>query len=1202
MRFEKIEIIGFKSFADKSIFSFQQGITAVIGPNGCGKSNIIDAFRWVLGEQSAKNLRGDRMEDVIFAGSEARKATGMAEVTLHLADMEGRLPPGLSEYDEISVTRRLYRSGESEYFINKVPCRLKDIRDLFLDTGIEAKSYSIIEQGRIGQILNSKPIDRRFLIEESAGVMKYKVRRAEASQKLELASQNLLRIKDITIEVERQINSLNRQVKKAERYKKIREEIKDLELRILSIDYKELGHKLSEINERLKRITENLTKAKAKVSEGETGIEEKRLRLLEVEKRIESLQERLLQAEKDVGQKEKDLSLFRNDISSMKEKEDKNKREIEVLKIEGDTTQEQLKILEEEGRTLEEEIGEKGREVSRKEDKLSTLQAEISAIEESFENAKKDLFEKAAQISDVRNRIIHLETLKDGLSKKERTGERELKEISIELAKKEEDLKNIFETVERLKEERKDLEKERGRIAEEIRDGEKTLANSKEESLKKREELTKKTARLNSLKEIEISQALNLIQNQEGIKALMDKKEGLDIHGLVADIIETSPQYELAIEAALGQRLQHIVLKDHETILKTVDYLKSENSGRGAFIPLEPRVIKSENINLNGNDGVIGDAVSLVRCRNGYQKILEALLGDTIIVSDLSAALDLWNRNGIQKTLVTLEGDVIDPLGTVIGGSPSNNGGVLRKKREAKELEEEIEILRKGLASTDEVLVRVSKDLEALKTREQDLRLIVEGLDKDILAIEKDIALLQGDRDRLLKRIEILKIEEEEIEREKRDLDGEILRNAETLNTLYREKDLLEGKIKDLNNELDERRNEFEDLRAELMDLKLDLATLKEKREGKIKEKERLKISQRKGEERVSVLKEEIKGINKRVLEIEERIKETEGSLNLILKERVKYNEEMIKMKDIQIGLYEEIETLQEILRRDREGLEAIQSEEGEVEVRKTELTVKIEHIAQSLKNNYNLSIEDLKASTELDQVSGISILEMNREEAEEKLAHLKERLESLGAVNLAALEEYKDLKERYDFLMAQQTDLLQSVDSLKEAIAKIDRTTEHRLREAFRLLNERFQEVFTILFEGGRAELILDGGDILNSGIEIIAQPPGKKLQNLSLMSGGEKALTAIALLFASFLVKPSPLCLLDEVDAPLDDTNIDRFTSILKSLSERSQFVVITHNKRTMEVADVLYGITMEEPGISKVISVRLNGDKEPERALKG
>jgi len=1204
MRLEKIEIIGFKSFADKAVFSFQPGITAIIGPNGCGKSNIVDALKWVLGEQSAKNMRGDRMEDVIFAGSEGRKATGMAEVTLHLAEVEGRLPPGLSGYNEISITRRLYRSGESEYFINKVPCRLKDIRDLFLDTGLEARSYSIVEQERIGQILNSKPVDRRFLIEEAAGVMKYKARRAEASQKLELASQNLLRIKDIITEVERQINSLNRQAKKAERYNRLREEIRDLELRILSIDYKGLIRELSEVNGRLERITEDIAKAKARVSEWEAGIEERKIRLLEIEKGIESLQAKLLQSEKGVGQKERDISLLRSDISSMKEREDKNNKEIGLLSIEEEGIKKQLKTIDEEGSALEEEIEEKGKGISEREDSLSTLEAEISAIEASLEEAKKTLFEKASRISDLRNRISHLETLRDAISKKEKIGNEEAKEINGELFRKEEDLKRTLENLDGLKKEMMALEDERAEVIRDIKRNERDLEIAEDLFLKKKDALTERSARLRSLKEIEVGlEALGSIQGQEGIKdLLMNKMDGITIHGLVADIIETSPQYEVAIEAALGEGLQHIVLKDHEAILKTIAQLKAENSGRGAFIPIEPRVMRSEDINLSPLDGIIGDAISFVRCRDGYQKVIEALLGDTVIVKDLSAGLKIWRENGIQKTFVTLEGDVIYPSGSVKGGSPSSNGGILKKRRETKELEEEIEILKKEFASVEEEMVRTSNALKESKRREETLSLRIEGLGKEILKIEKDIAILQGDRDRLLKRIEILRIEEVEMEKEKRDRDRELSINTESLNALQEEKELLEGEVSGLAQELNEKRDSFEDLRAELIDLKLGLATLKEKRDGMIKEKERLRSSQRKAEGRILALTEENRGINQRILRIEERIKEAEEELKAILRERIEYGDQMAKMKESQIELHNEIEALEQYLKKEREDLEAIQSEEGRIGVRKAELTVKIEHIIQSLRNNYNLSIEDLNLKPETEEskdIDGPSPLthhaSLDREKAEERVAHLKERIESLGPVNLTALEDYKDLKERFEFLMTQQIDLLQSIDSLKEAIVRIDRTTEHRLRESFRVLNERFQEVFRTLFEGGRAELILDGGDILNSGIEIVAQPPGKKLQNLSLMSGGEKALTAIALLFASFLVKPSPLCLLDEVDAPLDDTSIERFTSILKDLSERSQFVVITHNRKTMEVANLLYGITMEEPGVSKVVSVRLDRDKE-------
>ena len=1190
MHFERIEMIGFKSFAEKSVFTFQPGIASIIGPNGCGKSNIVDALRWVLGEQSAKNMRGESMEDVIFIGSEARKATGMAEVTLYLKDMAGQLPPGLSEYDEISITRRLYRSGESEYLINKVPCRLKDIKDLFLDTGLEAKSYSIIEQGKIGQILNSKPADRRFLIEETAGVMKYKARRTEASNKLELASQNLLRIKDITGEVERQINSLKRQVSKAERYKKIRDEIKDLELRILAIDYKGFGLELSEVNNRLEKVKEDLAGARANISKGETGIETRRINLLEVEKEIGSLQERLLQAEKDIGHKEKEISLIRSDISSMKEREEKNKKEIETLTLEEETLKEQLKGIEEKGNNFEREIGGKEEEILHKEDQLSELENQFSATDESLEETKTELFENVSRISDSRNRITHLETLNDGLSRKKVTGEDEINALGKELEDKENTLRGMLESLERCKKEREDQEQERIKTTEEIQANEKALALKEEEFFRKKDALTEKTARLNSLKEVEAG----LDGYHEGLKSiLIESQNDPGIYGLVADILETSPEYEPAIEAALGQRLQHIVIKDHKTILKTIDRLKTDNSGRGTFIPLEPRVVKSEPINANGT-GVIGEALSLVKCRNGYQRVLEALLSDTVVVTNLSTALDMWRLNGISKTIVTLEGDVIDPSGSVTGGSASlNGGGILKKKREIKQLEEETRIIRGELSSIEEGSSKVSKDLDVLKKKEQDLRSRTEGLDKELFTIEKDIAIVHGDRDRLLKRTEILKTEEEQIEKETKDTDGDLLNWKENLDILNRDKEQLEEKIKTLNEELKDRRDAFEDLRAELMDIKLDLATLKEKKDGNIRDKERFRALHKRGEERILTLREEIDEVIRKIKESENSIKETEGSLNLTLKERAQDNERVTRSKDVQTGLYKEIEVLEQSLRKDREALDAIQTEEGETEIKKTELTVKLEHIVQTLRNNYNLTIEEV--------ISGAGETAIERADADEKLNHLKERLESLGAVNLAAIEEYNELKERYDFLSTQQTDLIQSIDSLRDAIAKIDRTTEQRLRDAFILLNERFQEVFRMLFEGGRSELILEGGDILNSGIDIIAQPPGKKLQNISLLSGGEKALTAIALLFASFLVKPSPLCLLDEVDAPLDDTNIDRFASILKMLAEKTQFIVITHNKRTMEAANVLYGITMEEPGVSKVISVRMNWDREPQMALK-
>lgn len=1183
MKIEKMEMIGFKSFADKTVFSFQPGITAIVGPNGCGKSNIVDALRWVLGEQSPKNMRGERMEDVIFNGSDARKATGMAEVTLFLKDINGMLPPHISQFDEISVTRRLYRSGESEYLINKVPCRLKDIRGLFLDTGLEARSYSIIEQGKIGEILNSKPSERRFLIEEAAGVMRYKAKRLEATQKLELASQNLLRISDIIAELKRQINSLQRQARKAERYRKIREELKDLEIMLARKELRVLTRELSDVSQALERVQEKVAAVKAVISKTEVQIEDKRISLIEGEKEIDAIQETLLETEKRIGEKERRVSLLKNEIASMSEREERIKEEFEGLTIEENLLKGQIKGIEEEGNALGKEIERKTEELSRKEDDVTSVEAEISLSEESIEEAKRSLFEKVAMISDLKNSISHTKSLKDELLRKRDIGETEIKKVEAEIINKEEGLRNALESLNGFKRGIESLKVEWEKTTEGIRVKEKILREVSEMVQEKREILTEKIARLNSLKEIEEG----FEGYQEGIRTILkEKRADLSVHGLVADILETPDQYETAIEAVLGERLKHIVIQNHTDILKAIDHLKRENTGRGTFIPLEPRTHDASPLSLN-HPGVIGEAMGVVRCKDGYSQVINALLGDVIIVKDLSHAMDLWMSHPIEKTLVTLEGDVINPCGAVTGGSLGQ--GILRKRREIKKLEEEVMRLKGEVSYNEGERHHLIKDLEDLRVEDQAFKIKIDEIEKRYLNMEKDITILKEGRDRDLKKIEVLKMEADAIEKEGLNLDKELSRLGGLLELRYKEKERVEEEIKSLREVLNTKRGLLEDLKDEVIGLKLDIATQKEKKDGFNKEKNRIKTNQERCEDRIRTLRRELEGIKERTLEAKEGIKNLEDSLASILKERVETEHHLVKIKETQAALYEEVDKLEEVIKEDREALNLLQDEEGDLEVRGAELNVRIEHLIESLRNNYNISID----------TSEMMDIEIDRIEAEQRVASFKETLEALGPVNLGAVEEYRDLKERYDFLTGQQTDLLQSIDSLKEAISRIDNTTDKRLRETFDLLNQKFDEVFKIIFGGGRAGLILDGGDILESGIEIVAQLPGKRLQNLSLLSGGEKALVAITLIFASLLVKPSPLCLLDEVDAPLDDINIDRFTEMLKGLSERSQFIIITHNKRTMEVASILYGIAMEESGLSKVVSVRLDGDREPERA---
>ncbi len=1175
MRVERIELIGFKSFSEKTVFNFHHGITAIVGPNGCGKSNIVDAFKWVLGEQSARSLRGDSMEEVIFSGSVTKKTKGLAEVTLVLSDILKKSTNGSeddeTETTEISVTRRLYRSGESEYLMNKVPCRLKDIKNMFLDTGLELKAYSILEQGRIGDIINSKPQDRRFLIEEVAGVMKYKVRKSEAMNKLEASKSNLQRLQDIIAEVKRQINTIDRHAKKAERYKKLFEEIKDIEVKIAKRDVKTLQNEISNLTSTENSLKSREAEVSVNVHSVEALIEEKKRLCVEHERSLGEIRNRLYSLEKEATEDEGKITLFKSECDNLRERHRMLETQDIHLNTERENTDVSLKEIENNEVHMGNEVSSLEKFLEDKNKAFFGLEEEILEREHDLEEQRKNLFNKAEEISNIKNEINHLSLNIENISRKAEKSSQDISSLNDSISSLNIALEQTKNERRKIESELEETRKTKKDFANTMRDRKLELSANEESLYREREELAASASKLESLKEMDKSQMSSL---EENIKTLCQ----------VADIFETPPEYETAIEAVLGEKLSAAIVEDNSEITRALQYIKEQHTKRSGFITVHPlKSITSHGIarNINAQTGVIGDAISFVSVREGFDRVAASLLNDVFLVENLKAALSLWessidSSNTRPLYFVTLEGDVLEPSGMVFGGSDK---GVLKIKRFIKELEKEIAIKKKKILEAEHSVSAVKGALEKLENDTISIDGKISGQEKYVSQLEIKITNLEEENIRMQKKHEYISLEIHDDYREKDNLKSNLEKKDVHCRTLESEKEQIEEKILNFQNTISNKRESLETKRSELTEVKLNLTSTREKIASIRREIERLHATiieiDRKKEELLNERDSIEKAIASKELEIGEKgdaLKSKIVSVSEMQKDATNVNE-ILESKTAELVLIEKQQ------KEFASELEAIRSELNHVEMKKMEQSMKLNYLQEDTKKTYSIEIET--ADTAADTVTP---------EEEGNLPQLKEKLQALGHVSLGTLDEYEELKTRYEFLTKQSNDLLQSIDALEDTIRKINRTSQKRLTEAFEALNEKFKEVFTFLFGKGKAELHLTEGSILDAGIEIIAQPPGKRLQNLNLLSGGEKALTALSLLFAGFMIKPTPLCLLDEVDAPLDESNTDRFLKLLKELARGIQFITITHNRRTMESADYLYGITMEEAGVSKVISMLL------------
>ncbi|MBI4684285.1 MAG: chromosome segregation protein SMC [Nitrospirae bacterium] len=1163
MRIEKIELIGFKSFSDRTAFSLHPGITCIVGPNGCGKSNVVDSFRWVLGEQSAKSLRGEKMEEVIFNGSASKKPKGLAEVTLIMSGLgDPTQGNGDNPHDLTAVTRRLYRSGESEYLANRTPCRLKDIKDLFLDTGLEVKSYSILEQNRIAAILSSKPQDRRFLIEEVAGVMKYKVRRTEAQAKLDSSRLNLQRINDIVAEIKRQINSLDRQAKKAERYKKLSSEMHAIELKIAKQEHQTLRESLERILSEYNALKETETIKRAELAKIETSGEKERIEHLEKEKSLEKLQQEFREAEKSIADIEKLIAVSKTEKDNLKEyllKLHSQKDEFEIKRTGLSEKQEELNSIE---AKLSSDIEELQNKLKSNNDLIESLENDLEEKNDFIESRRREIFRMSEELSSLKNELNRMQDSFEGLNRKEAAIIKESEDSRIQLNQTESSIKDVERSLRNknneillFNEKKAVCTSELSVIREKIEDLRNKLSDTKGA-------LASNISRLESLKELVLDAPT---------REILSEAANLHIISTLSDIINVDPDYERAIENALSEKVNAFIMKSVEDIEHAVSAVKQKGIGRIAFMPLSPET--TEDIS-DIPEGIIGRAIDFVKVDNEFSDIAKNLLKSILIVKDLKTAL-LIRASGNRQLFVTLDGDIVESSGAVIGGEGK---GVLRRKREIREIEGSIGKNKDSIDRMQEDLNRLQQELSDKESGIRDIEAAIINTEKEMSLSNLTAENYQEEKERIDKKLAYLSIELEEISKEKESIKNMAQERESQIGSGESRKNATEKEMTELTEEISQKKAAYEDYRTSTTDFRLSITSNKERLESVQKEKDAVSSAIEELLHKNSLLSEEMISVNERITQKQAEATENEKKIEGLvlhadgLREDISVIKEELEHENQQILSYERA------IKALRHEIDTLSARISELDVERAEHRLKIENLRENIRVNFGTEIETLSVEPLLP-------------EDEERLNELRTKIQELGPVNLGTLEEYEELSSRYEFLSKQQEDLNKAIAELEEAISKINSTTKKKLREAFEDLKLKFSEVFIALFGGGRAELLMtDENNILETGIDIIAQPPGKKNQNILSLSGGEQALTALSLLFASFLIKPTPLCILDEADAPLDDSNTERFIKMLRELSKDIQFIVITHNRITMEASDYIYGITMEEPGVSKVISMQL------------
>ncbi len=1170
MKIKRVEIVGFKSFVEKTSLDFQPGVTGVVGPNGCGKSNIVDAIRWCLGEQSARNLRGRAMEDVIFGGSEKRKPLGMAEVSITFSNEDGLAPPRFRDFAEITVTRRLHRSGESEYLINKTSCRLLDIVELVMDTGVGARAYSIIEQGKIGQILNAKPEERRFLIEEAAGISKFKARKKTALRKIDATRQNLIRLGDIISEVRRQMANLKRQAQKAERFRALRDEMRALETRFAQERYAEIGTAVAEVEARAREVARYLAEETARLEAAELQLEENKVLLVGEEKEVQRSQEQIFELTSECQRIEQRVEFSQREQDNLEQQKERLEAEAAEVRERLARVAEEQKRLHHDGERFSREVEAEGKALALDEAELRTLAEGEKDFDQRIEETRRALFAAMAEMSRLESFRQEVRRRLAGMDEREARNRADAVNLREQIEEARRRLEEARSSLEGIGAERSMLVAERTTLQERLALLRREIEESESRLLVQREELSRHSSRLDSLRELE----KNLEGYGSGVRTLLtDSAFAPRLRGMVADLMDVPADLERAVEAILAERLQALAVNEVADARVGLGLL-GESSGRVTFL-------------LSG-DGVPAISWSggapladRVRARGGAESTVQRVLAGVYLVEDLDPFFATVLPAG--ATLVTREGKALNFRGEFSGGTAGGQGhGLLQKKREVAELTRLVAAGRQALAELQTLRGDQRDEIRAVEENLQEIGAALHRQELQTVDRRKELERLQADEERCGERLEVLSFEEDQLHEEREAL----ARQLEQASAQHEEQEGrwqgLEDALAQLQGDARERRQNLAARQDAVTTRKVRLAGLEERVENSRQGHAQLERMERDLLQRTLQVDQQLAEGSQRHQQLEDEREQLGVRLEILRRrregEKIGHEELRQRFDQRQQRIHEQ----EALLKGLRERLGQHRQQEGSLQLRIRELTLEGEHLRATCQERYHIDLDEgLSPSAPFDPVA-----------AERRLEELRRSVETMGEVNLTAIEQYEELDQRHRFLTTQQNDLRESMDDLQKAINKINRTTRSRFRETFEQVNLKFQEVFPRLFRGGRAELVLtDENDLLETGIDITVQPPGKKLQNVTLLSGGEKALAAVALIFAIFLVKPSPFCLLDEVDAPLDDANIGRFNDMIAEMSDFSQFIVITHNKKTMEIADPLYGVTMEEPGVSKIVSVRMN-----------
>lgn len=1179
MYLKRLEIKGFKSFPTKTEIVFNEGITAIVGPNGSGKSNISDAIRWVLGEQSAKSLRGDKLEDVIFVGTESKKAMNYCEVAITLDNSDNKLDLGFSE---ITIKRRAYRTGESEFFLNNKSCRLKDIKEILLDTGIGKDGYSIVEQGKVDEILSNNPVNRRKVFDEACGISKFRYKKQEAERNLKHTKENLERIDDIYIEIENQLKPLFLQQEKAVKYLEFNKKLKVLEVNSCIKEVAELEVELDELNKHSNLLGSQSSEIQKQKSTLEKAVEETNIEIENINDGINKSQDYINTIKSVISQKDAQVNLINEKIRNCKNEIERNKEEIIYIKEKLNSDKITLEKLINQKYEKEKIINDLNIDIKSIESNNKESRDKIETINRDLENLKDEIINLLNNKQDATSKLSTLNANKENINLRKETIDLDIREIKYKIDKK---IEEVSKASEKLEDKTKSMESLKNDEVKTNNDF--NILLNKSNNIEKQIQNSKYS--LNDYKSklnIYIEMENHYEGFNKGVKEVLKNKNLQGIQGALGQVIEVPSKFEKSIEAALGAYMQNIITNDESSAKFAINYLKKNNLGRVTFLPMN--IIKSNKIdtrNIKVGTSFIGIASDLIKFDDKYRNIIENILGRTIIIDNIDNAIKFAKENNHKFKVVTLDGEILNPGGSLTGGSLRVSGNILSRKRLINEYREKIELLK---AEIDRLYIEKNEaDNNTKITREK-----LKQISIDITSLDKEIIIENAELNKFKEEIKSLKISVEKLENEKDGLGSNleyILEKSKlikddilSIDTKHDENKL---QIESLTNKLKEYNSLYEDDKLKFDNLNLNLVKHNQIYESIIRDIQRIS--------------EENKTLENKYVQIEKSLNDKTIETSKLEEDIVIEETEKISLNKQLVDNTRSLETKKLSKESLKEKLEDLNKESKNIDRQYIDLKeslFKVESKIERLKSNREDHINSLFEKYEITLDQAIEMKDDNLDVDKRYLENIRKEIRNLGNVNLDSIKEYEHIKERHDFYSEQKKDLEQSIEVIEKLIYELEENMKKEFESNFNKINENFKFVYKRLFGEGNGELkIVDKNNILESDIEITAQPPGKKMKNLNLLSGGEKALTAISILFSIILAKPTPFCILDEIEAPLDDANIFRFGEFLKELSNDTQFISVTHRRGTMEAADYIYGVTMQEKAISKVLSLKLKEAEE-------